>query len=57
LASALLDEVVPLGYAGSYPSFARQLRLAGLRPHCEASSGVKGRQTTQIDHPAGEAIQ
>src|ERR1700737_1144248 len=27
-ASALYDEVVPLGYAGSYVSFARQLRLA-----------------------------
>src|SRR5204863_8956178 len=34
-ASALFDEVVPLGYGGSYVSFARQLRLAGLRPHCE----------------------
>jgi hypothetical protein len=37
-ASAPYDEVVPLGYAGSYVSFARQLRLAGLRPHCEALS-------------------
>src|SRR6202011_4937609 len=27
-ASPLYDEVVPLGYAGSYVSFARQLRLA-----------------------------
>ena len=34
-ASALFDEVVPLGYGCSYPSFARQLRLARLRPHCE----------------------
>jgi len=56
-ASALFDEVVPLGYAGAYPSFARQLRLAGLRPHCEACSGVKGRETTEIDHPAGDEIQ
>src|SRR5260370_1375746 len=29
--SALFDEVVPLGYHLSYVSFARQLRLAGLR--------------------------
>ena len=29
-ASALYDEVVPLGYACSYPSFARQLRTAAL---------------------------
>ena len=33
-ASALYDEVVPLGYALSYPSFVRQIRIAGLRPHC-----------------------
>ena len=56
-ASALYDEVVPLGYRGSYVSFARQIRLAGLRPHCEACSGVKGRETIEIDHPAGEEIQ
>ena len=56
-ASALFDEVVDLGYAGSYVSFARQVRLAGLRPHCEACSGVKGRETIEIDHPAGEEIQ
>jgi transposase len=56
-ASALYDEVVPLGYDRSYPSFSRQLRLAGLRPHCEACSGVKGRETIEIDHPAGEEIQ
>jgi transposase len=56
-ASALFDEVVALGYSCSYPSFARQLRTAGLRPHCEACAGVKGRETIEIDHPAGEEIQ
>jgi hypothetical protein len=56
-ASALYGEVVPLGYSGSYVSFARQIRLAGLRPHCEACSGVKGRETIEIHHPAGEEIQ
>jgi transposase len=56
-ASALFDEVVALGYDCSYPSFARQLRMAGLRPHCEACAGVKGRETVEIDHPAGEEIQ
>ena len=40
-ASALFDEVVALGYAGSYVSFARQVRLAGLRPHCEASAATE----------------
>jgi len=56
-ASALFDEVVALGYPGAYPSFARQLRLAGLRPHCEACSGVKGRETIEIEHPAGDETQ
>ena len=56
-ASALYDEIVPLGYPRSYVTFARQLRLAGLRPHCEACRGVSGRDTIEIDHPAGEEIQ
>ncbi|MGI8777550.1 MAG: Mu transposase domain-containing protein [Acidimicrobiales bacterium] len=56
-ATALFDEVVALGYDRSYVSFARQLRLAALRPHCEACTGVKGRETVEIDHPAGEEIQ
>jgi transposase len=56
-AAALYDEVVPLGYSQSYPSFVRQIRAAGLRPHCEACRGVKGRDTIEIDHPAGEEIQ
>ena len=53
-ASALFDEVVELGYSQSYPSFVRQIRAAGLRPHCEACSGVRGRETVEISHPAGE---
>ncbi|MGH3731778.1 MAG: Mu transposase domain-containing protein [Acidimicrobiales bacterium] len=56
-ASALFDEVRPLGYEQSYPSFTRQLRLQGLRPHCEACDGVKGRDTVEIFHPPGEEIQ
>lgn len=56
-ASALFDEVVELGYSRSYPSFVRQVRTAGLRPHCEACSGVTGRDTIDIPHPAGEECQ
>jgi transposase len=56
-ATALFDEVVPLGYGLSYVSFARELRLAGLRPHCEPCAGVSGRETIEIDHPAGEEMQ
>lgn len=56
-ASALYDEVVPLGYRESYVSFARQLRLAQLRPHCEACAGVSGREYIEIEHPPGKEIQ
>ncbi|GAC1534776.1 MAG: DDE-type integrase/transposase/recombinase [Marmoricola sp.] len=56
-ASALFDELVPLGYSCSYPSFARQIRQAGLRPHCEACAGVRGRETVEIAHPEGDEIQ
>jgi hypothetical protein len=55
--SALYDEVVELGYGLSYPSFVRQVRVAGLRPRCEACSGVVGRDTIDIPHPPGEEIQ
>jgi transposase len=56
-ASTLYDEVTELGYSRSYPSFARQLRTAALRPHCEACSGVRSRDTIEIEHPAGDEIQ
>ncbi|MGH2695744.1 MAG: hypothetical protein ACRDIW_02000 [Actinomycetota bacterium] len=56
-ASALFDEVTALGYPRSYQSFTRELRARGLRPHCEACEGVKGRATIEIDHPPGEEIQ
>ncbi len=56
-ATALFDEVVPLGYDRSYPTFVRQLREQQLRPHCEACRGVIGRDTIEIDHPPGEEIQ
>ncbi|MGA2036552.1 MAG: IS21 family transposase [Acidimicrobiales bacterium] len=56
-ASALYDEVVALGYGRSYPHFVRQVRERGLRPHCEACRGVKGRDSIEIEHPAGEEIQ
>jgi transposase len=56
-ATTLFDEMVELGFARSYPSFTRQLRVRGLRPRCEACAGVKGRATIEIDHPPGEEIQ
>jgi transposase len=56
-ATALYDEVVALGYRGSYPSFTRALRTRALRPRCEACAGVKGRETADIAHPPGEETQ
>ena len=55
--TVLFEEVTALGYAQSYPTFVRQIRTRGLRPHCEACTGVKGRDTIEIDHPPGEEIQ
>lgn len=55
-ATVLFDEVVELGLDRSYQSFTRLLRARGLRPHCEACSGVIGRATVEIDHPPGEEI-
>src|SRR5665811_2261527 len=51
--TALFDEVVPLGYARSYPSLARGVRQHGLRPHCERCTGVRGRGviSTSQDQP------
>jgi transposase len=56
-ATALYDEVVALGYRGSYPSFTRVLRTRRLRPRCEACAGVTGRETVEIAHPPGEETQ
>ena len=56
-AMTLFDEVVALGFARSYPTLTRQLRLRELRPHCEACSAAKGRAVAIIEHPAGEETQ
>lgn len=56
-ATVLFDEVVDLGYDRSYQTFTRMLRARGLRPHCEACQGVKGRPTIEIAHPPGEEVQ
>lgn len=55
--TTLYEEVARLGFARSYVTFVRELRRRGLRPRCEACSGVKGRPTIEIEHPPGEEIQ
>ncbi|MGI8756387.1 MAG: IS21/IS408/IS1162 family transposase [Acidimicrobiales bacterium] len=56
-ATALFDEVVALGYEGSYPSFTRGLRARALRPHCEPCQASSGRDHAIIDHPPGAETQ
>lgn len=56
-AVTLFDEVVELGYDRSYPTFTRQIRDRGLRPHCEPCAGVKGRASAVVPHPPGEETQ
>jgi transposase len=56
-AVTLFDEVSGLGYDRSYPTFTRQIRVRGLRPHCEPCSATKGRPNAPIAHPAGEETQ
>ena len=55
--TVLFDEVVGLGFERSYVTFVRELRRRGLRPRCEACSGVRGRATVEIEHPPGEEVQ
>lgn len=56
-AVTLFDEVVRLGYDRSCPTFTRQIRVRGLRPHCEPCLATKGRANAPIEHPPGEETQ
>jgi hypothetical protein len=56
-ATALFDEVTGLGYGRSYPTFTRQLRARGLRPHCEPCHPARDRAVAVIEHPPGDETQ
>ncbi|HEX5877627.1 MAG TPA: IS21 family transposase [Actinomycetota bacterium] len=56
-ATTLYDEVVELGYAGSYQSFTRAVRTGGLRPACEECAAATSRDRAIIAHPPGEETQ
>jgi transposase len=56
-ATALFEEVAPLGYDGGYSSFTRALRARRLRPACEPCRPAKGRPVAVIEHPPGEETQ
>lgn len=53
----LWDELVSLGFAGSYQSLTRQIRLRGLRPACTGCAHVTQRANAIIEHPPGEETQ
>jgi hypothetical protein len=55
--TTLQDELRPLGWEAGYQSLTRGVRRARLRPRCEACAGVRGRDTIEIDHPAGAELQ
>jgi transposase len=56
-AATLLDELRPLGFAGSYPTLTRQIRARSLRPACTACAHVTARPNAIIEHPPGEETQ
>lgn len=56
-ATTLFEEVVDLGYPGSYPAFTRGLRNGQLRPACEVCAASRTRDRQIIDHPPGQETQ
>ncbi|MET3768619.1 transposase [Marisediminicola sp. UYEF4] len=56
-AATLLDELVPLGFEGSYQTLTRQIRDRSLRPACTACAHVTKRPNAIIEHPPGEETQ
>lgn len=55
-ATALFDELVELGYAGSYSSMTQAIRARGLRPACPGCAAGH-RESAIIEHPAGDETQ
>ncbi|WP_235929035.1 IS21 family transposase [Marisediminicola senii] len=56
-AATLLDELVALGFEGSYQTLTRQIRDRSLRPACTACAHVTKRPNAIIEHPPGEETQ
>jgi transposase len=55
--TTLFDEVVELGFAGSYQAFTAAVRRHELRPRCAACAANRAKDRSVIDHPAGEETQ
>ena len=50
-------QALAVGYGRAYQTFTRQIRDRGLRPHCEACAGSRGRAHADIDHPQSRRTQ
>jgi transposase len=55
--TTLFDEVVNLGFAGSYQAFTASVRRHELRPRCTACAAAKGKDRSVTEHPPGEEAQ
>jgi hypothetical protein len=56
-ATTLFDEVVALGFTGSYPSFTRAVRERALRPVCRSCTQAATADRAVIEHPPGAETQ
>jgi hypothetical protein len=54
--TTLFDEVVALGFGGSYQAFTASVRRHELRPRC-ACAANKHKDRSVIEHPAGQQVQ
>jgi transposase len=52
--TTLFDEIVELGYPGSYQAFTAAVRRRGLRPRCAQCAAARLRDRALIRHPPGE---
>lgn len=55
--TTLYDEIVELGYPGSYSAFTAAVRARQLRPCCAACAAARERDRALIAHPPGEETQ
>jgi SAM-dependent methyltransferase len=51
--TTLFDEVVGLGFTGSYQAFTGSVRRHELRPRCVACAAARSKDRSVIEHPAG----
>lgn len=56
-AITLFDELLALGFAASYQTLTRQIRVRGLRPACLACTSATGRPNAIIEHLPGAETQ